>query len=172
MKKSALCSGLFLLLGASCEPSQVGSEQSTVREPIKVCTRSDGTCTDSNCDDINQPYQGSGSDFSMKEPNTLSYRYKLTGFYRNATGSWLVRGYHVKQTPLSPTHVPADGTVTGLTVGGVSQKLVNFDAQNGNVKLTYCTPGAAGCGAGVNVVATGTSLLGCRSSCKCPMPRG
>jgi hypothetical protein len=172
MKKSALCSGLFLLLGASCEPSQVGSEQSTVREPIKVCTRSDGTCTDSNCDDINQPYQGSGSDFSMKEPNTLSYRYKLTGFYRNATGSWLVRGYHVKQTPLSPTHVPADGTVTGLTVGGVSQKLVNFDAQNGNVKLTYCTPGAAGCGAGVNVVATGTSLLGVQIKLQVPYAPG
>lgn len=171
MKKSALCSGLFLLLfGASCEPSPVGSEQSTVREPIKVCTRTDGSCAESNCDDINQPYQGPGSDFSMKEPNTLSYRYKLTGFYRNATGSWLVRGFHVKQTPLSPTHIPADGVVTGLSVGGVSQKLVSFSAQNGDVKLTFCTPGAAGCGAGINVVATGASLIGAQIKFRVPGP--
>lgn len=171
MKKSALLSGLCLLAVAGCEQGLDGSDTKVV-EPIKVCTRTDGSCMESNCDDINQPYQGPGSDFSMKEPNTTSYRYKLTGFYQTATGGFAVRGFHVKQNPLSPTHIPADGVVTGLVLGGVSQKLVGFAATNGNVKITYCTPGATGCGAGINVIATGALLSGVQIKLQVPTPPG
>ena len=164
--------GMALVLGIGCSPSLGTSDQDNVRDPLKVCTRSDGTCAESNCDDINQPYQGAGSDFSMTEPNTLSYRYKLTGFYRTAVGTWAVRGFHVKQDPLHPIHVSADGFVSGLSVGGVTQKLVNLSATNGVVKLTYCTPGAAGCGAGIYAMATGAALAGTRILLQVPNAPG
>ncbi len=139
-----------------------GCEQGTPAElddadkSIKVCNL-DGSCQSPNCDDINQPDQGMGTDFSMRLPNTTADRYKITGFYKEATGGWRVRGFTVNQA--NKQHVSADGWVKGAIIEGVSRPVVHMNAKATKFALTVCMINSTTCPSDQKVI-SGAALEG------------
>jgi hypothetical protein len=119
MKRSLVCSviGVCLLASAGC--SVAGADmQDSVDRTIKVCTRGDGSCMESNCDELNQPYQGPGSMFGMQHPDWgTATTYKVVGFRPptdqevSSSGDkrWIVRGYAVT----AGVHTYVEGRVVG-----------------------------------------------------------
>lgn len=147
---------LALLPLSACDPIEV-KDSDTRQTQIKTCTP-DGTCMSSNCDDINQPDQGPGSDFTMLNPETPAYRYKLTGLYPDSAGEWHIRGFHVLQGPSHPPHTPADGTIRSLTVGGAPVMLADVKVNHTELSIYYCPLG--GCGKEAPKELSGAALVG------------
>jgi len=142
---------LSFALSTGCQPGALdpdGSDQASADKPVKACQMRDpetGACADTNCDDINQPYQGAGTDFTIHNANWTGWSYKITGFYRTATG-WKVRGFSVDPDPAAADpHVPNDGTILGLRRGAASYTLGDMAVHKTSLRVQFCNPTTGVC---------------------------
>lgn len=150
MKRALFSSviGVCLLVSAGC--SVAGADmQDSVDRTIKVCTRGDGSCMESNCDELYQPYQGPGSMFGMQHPDWgTATTYKVVGFrpptdlevQSSGDKRWIVRGYAVT----AGVHTYVEGRVVASSFKNIattflemeakeSQLVIRLDSGNGQV---------------------------------------
>ena len=152
-----------VLLAGGCDQGSVG-ELDTGSKEYRTCN-SDDMCSSPNCDDINQPNQGAGTDFSMRIANTSALRYKLTGLFPEA-GAWKVRGYLVDQS--TALHTYAKGNVNFAVVGGVEHPILALKVTRTDISMTYCS-GSLPCQASNQVTLSGAALVGSQLEIQFPI---
>lgn len=140
MKRSLFSSviGVCLLVSAGCSVASP-ADQDSVDAKIKVCTRTDGSCMESNCDELNQPYQGPGSMFGMQHSDWGTSTYKVVGFrpptdlevQNTGDKRWIVRGYFVS----AGVHSFVEGRVVAGSVSGSPVTLVDMQAKRSQLVI-------------------------------------
>lgn len=169
MKRSLFSSmiGVCLLVSAGC--SVAGSaEQDSVDRKIKVCTRTDGSCAESNCDELNQPYQGPGSLFGMQHTDWGTSTYKVVGFrpptdeevLNSGDKRWIVRGYFVS----GGVHSYSEGRVVASSLKGAPVTLQDMQAKRSQLIVRVDD------GGGHDIAVADKDLLGLRLALMIPSP--
>ena len=140
MKRSIFSSviGLSLLVLGGCSVGN-GSDSDSVAGRLKVCTRTDGSCAESNCDELNHPFQGPGSFFGLRHTDWGSVSYKVVGFrppseeevHNTGDKRWIVRGYYVD----AGTHTYGEGRVAATTYLMKSCDLVDMYVRRSELRV-------------------------------------